>query len=198
MRQTRKVLLTALMAAVAAGCAQTPQTVRLAPSAPDQYAVDHGEGRTVALRVVDRRLDQSQIGELRNRDGDPAPVHTKQDLAYVLELTAGETLKAYGFKPVPWDEDARRRLTISLNHLNHTVAAAVPRDVNTDVRLSATAVHGDTIMKLKAEQNSDNRITHRPSATENAQYIERAITEALGRIINDELAKFLARGRTGG
>jgi uncharacterized lipoprotein YajG len=198
MTQARSILLTALFTAIAVGCAQTPQTVRLAPEAPDQYSVDHGKGRTVALRVVDNRLDKSRLGELQNRDAEPALVRTEQDLAYVVELAAGQTLKAYGFKPVSWDSDADRRLTVSIDHLSHMVGAALPRSVDTDVRLSATAVHGDSTMKLKAEENSDNRISHRPSNEENASFIDQAISRALGRLVSDDLTKFLARGETGG
>lgn len=198
MTQARKIVLAALLAAVATGCAQTPQTVRLAPEAPDQYAVDHGKGRAVALRVVDNRLDPSTLGELQNRDSEAAPVRTDQDLAYVVELTAGETLKAYGFRPTPWDGQAERRLTITIEHLSHTVTAAVPRRVDSRVRLTATAAHGQKTMQLKAEQKSDDRITHRPSKSENARFIDEAITRALGRLFGDDLATFLARGETGG
>lgn len=192
------LLLVAAAAILLGGCAQTPQTVRLAPDPPDKYAVDYGQGREVALRVVDQRLDKTQVGELLNREGEPAPVRTKQELAYVMELTVGETLKAYGFKPVPWNENARRRLTVSINHVSHTVDAAVPRDIETTVRLAATAVHGEKTLKLKAEQRSDDRLTHRPSADENAQYIDSALSEALGRLMSDELGRFLASGETRG
>ncbi|MBA1148989.1 hypothetical protein H0Z60_18215 [Ectothiorhodospiraceae bacterium WFHF3C12] len=197
-RNPLRIVLLAVTALFMIGCAQTPQTVRLAPEPPDGYAVDYGKGRTVALRVVDQRLDKTRIGELRNRETEAAPVRTKQELAYVMELTAGETLKAYGFRPVAWDADADRRLTVNITHLSHTVAAAVPRDVETTVRMSATAVHRNSTLKLKAEQREDDRITHRPSAGENARYIESALTGALERIMGDELARFLASGETRG
>lgn len=193
-----KPIVALIAAAVLAGCAQTPQTVRLAPDAPDEMAVNYGQGRNVALRVVDNRLDKSELGELQNRNEEPAPLHTKQDLAYVVKLAAGQVLKAYGFNPTPWNGDAERRLTISIDSLHHTVGAAIPRAVNTSVKLSATAVHGNKSLKLKAEQNSNNQITHRPSPDENAEFIDDAITKALGRLYSDDLAKFLASGETGG
>jgi len=193
-----KPIVALIAAAVLAGCAQTPQTIRLAPDAPNEMAVNYGQGRDVALRVVDNRLDKSQLGELRNRNEEPAPLRTKQDLSYVVKLAAGQVLKAYGFNPTPWSEDAERRLTISIDSLHHTVGAAIPRDVNTTVKLSSTAVYGNKSLKLQAEQNSSDEITHRPSPDENAQFIDKAITQALGRLYSDDLARFLANGETGG
>ncbi|UEX78577.1 YajG family lipoprotein [Spiribacter halobius] len=179
-----------VLSALLGACAQTTQSVRLGPEPPETGPV-LGDERVVALRVVDTR-ENPDLGTLENRDGDPARVITDQNLAYVVELAAGEALLGYGLRPTVWEESYTPRLQIDIEQLEHSVDADLPRDVATRVTLRARAVDNGQRYTSQARTELTDRRPTAPDAEANAAYINEAITRALGRLLDEELAAFLA------
>lgn len=186
----RRLLPLIALSALLGACAQNTQNLRLAPE-PPQTGPAVGAERVVALRVVDVR-EEGDLGRLENRDGDPARVVTDQNLAYVVELAAGEALLGYGLRPTVWDGSYEPRLQIDIELLEHTVGANVPRDVATHVTLRARAVDAGQRYTSQARTELTDRRATAPDAEANAVYINQAITRALGRLLDEELAAFLA------
>lgn len=185
-----RLLVPLAMSALLAACAQTTQNVRLAPEPPETGPAVGAE-RVVALRVVDGR-EEGDLGTLENRDGDPARVITNQDVAYVVELAAGEALLGYGLRPTVWDAGYEPRLEIEIEQLSHTVDANVPRDIATQVTLRARAEDDGERYTTRARTEVTDRRATAPDAEANAAYINEAITRALDRLLDEELAAFLA------
>jgi len=189
MKLSRLLPLLALSAVLGA-CAQNTQNLRLAPEPPETGPV-MGDERVVALRVVDTR-ENADLGTLENRNTDPARVITNQNIAYVVELAAGEGLLGYGLRPTVWDEGYEPRLQVDIERLRHTVSADVPRQITTEVTLRARAVDGGQRYTTQARTELTDQRATAPDAEANADYINEAITRVLGRLLDEELAAFLA------
>ncbi len=175
---------------VLAGCAQNPQTLRLTVEPPEPNASVSG-GPPVALEVVDRRDDKT-LGILQNREDENATITTSQDLAYVVELAAGETLSQAGFPPQLWSDTATPRLLIEITELRHTVTADVPRRVDTQVTLQARAWRDGERFNGQASTSRSARVVTRPGPERNAADIARAVQDALRQLFDRRLVDFLS------
>lgn len=184
---TVAVVLTVLLLA---GCAQTGQQLRLAPDAEvDESAI--GDGRTVALRVVDER-EHPRLGQLENRDGEHADLVGTAEVEDVVRQAVEEGLRANGFTVSDWDADASRRLEIRVLDLDHRVSAGVSRNVSTRIELRSEGHRGESRVSGQARARDSDRITYRPSAEDNQAYLDAVLSRALGRLLNVELLEFLA------
>ena len=185
------VLLTALWGL--AGCSQTTQDLRLAPAPPATGPLIGG-GAAVGLNVVDDRADRD-LGMLENPDGSLVRLRATQDVAYAVQLAAAEALRGYDFQPTLWDAGREPRLTIRIDTLEHNVTAGVPYALETRIVLEATAwMQGERYTTRARTALTDQRALP-PRAATNTEAIEQAITRALGELLNDELADFLAGQR---
>ena len=175
---------------VLGGCAQTSQQLRLAPDAEVEES-SIGEGHEVAVRVVDEREDK-RLGELENRDGSSGELTSATEPRYILLGALEKALEANGFTIAEWDREAERRLEVKIVELEHRVSDGVPRDVSTRIELRSEAVRGDSRLTGTATARDRDRISYRPSAEDNAAYLDRVIGRALGRVVNVDLLDFLA------
>ena len=183
-----------LVAGLLGACAQTSQTVRLAPQPELSAAKDLGGQRRVAVEVLDRR-ERVAVGELANRSGPAAPIFAKEPPEYALQLAAADALKKWGFRPAVWDDEAERRLVIEVLTLHHAVDASLPHDTETVVELGLRAYQGGRTMETKASaRSSDRLVALSPSAEESAKAIDRTLATALERLFDEKLAAFLAGG----
>lgn len=171
-------------------CAQTSQQLRLAPEAEVEGSAI-GEGREVAVRIVDTRDDRS-LGTLENRDQEDGTLSSDTDLRHVLEGTVEEALEANGFTIIGWDDDARRRLQVEILDVSHQVSSAVPREVRTRVELRSEAYRGDHHLTGRAVASDSDQVVSRPDAQENAAYLDAAFGRGVGRLLNVDLLDFLA------
>jgi uncharacterized lipoprotein YajG len=172
-------------------CATTDQRVTIAPEPPRLEPAALGNAGAVALDVVDAR-DDRQLGSIQALEGPPASITSSQDVAYATQLAAATALSNAGFRPTPWSDNAEPRLLIQIEHIEHTVGAGVPREVSTEVRLSARAWQQGRQYSASAESSVSDTVAIRPSAEANAAAIETAVTEALRRLMDRKLLEFLA------
>lgn len=192
MRLTRVVLLLAL-ALILSACAQGTQNLRLNPEAPTTGPM-LGGGQAIGLQVVDRRNDRD-LGMLENLDGTVVRLMAAQDVAYAVQLAAAEALRGYDFAPALWDNASAPRLEIRIETLEHQVSAGVPYTLETEIALAATGWAGNERFTGRARTTLSNQRALPPNANVNAQAIEAAITRALGQLIDEEFARFLAGQR---
>ena len=192
MRLTRVVLLFAL-AVIVSACAQGTQNLRLNPDAPATGPLLGGE-QALGLQVLDRRNDRD-LGMLENLDGSVVRLMAAQDVAYAVQLAAAQALRGYDFAPALWDNASVPRLEIRIEALEHQVSAGVPYTLETEIALAATGWSGNERLTGRARTTLSNQRALPPSADVNAEAIEAAITRALGQLIDEEFARFLAGQR---
>lgn len=192
MRFPRLLALTPLLLLLGA-CATTDQRVTIAPEPPTLDGGAVPSPGPVALDVVDGR-DSDRLGTIEALEGPPARITSTQDIAYATQLAAATALTEAGFRPTPWSDSAEPRLLIQIEQIEHTVGAGVPREVRTEVRLSARAWQDGRQYSATAESSVTDTVAIRPSAEDNAAAIEEAITQALRRLMDPKLTAFLATG----
>ena len=191
-RPLRLVVLLALLLVLTA-CAQGTQNLRLNPESPTTGPL-LGGGQSIGLQVVDTRTDRD-LGMLENLDGSVVRLMAAQDVAYAMQLAAAQALRGYDFSPALWDRERTPRLEIRIEALNHQVTAGVPYTLETEIALSATGWAGNSSFTGRARTTLSNQRALPPSANTNAEAIEAAITRALGQLIDEEFARFLAGQR---
>ncbi|MEX0382463.1 YajG family lipoprotein [Spiribacter sp. 1M153] len=188
-RIIRSLVLLGLVSLLAA-CSQGTQNLRLSPQPPATEPVTDSD-RGIALQVVDNR-SQSDLGILENPNRSIIRLVAAQDLAYTVQLAAAEGLRGYGFRPTLWDGAGEPRLEIGIETLSHDVAVGVPYELTTRITLDAVAVAGGERFTSQAQTTRTRQRVLPPNAKANAEAVDAAITEALDRLLNAELAAFLA------
>ncbi len=173
------------------GCAQTGQQVQLKPE-PAMAESDLGQGLQIAVRGHDTRSSRN-LGVLENRVSDDALVTTDQDLAKIMGEATARALAQKGFDPSRWDGGAERRLTVTLDQLEHRVSSDMPRNVETRIALSFEAHNGDRRLRGASRHTRTDQMTYRPGPEETGEFISNALASGLERLLNDEMLRFLAR-----
>ena len=177
------------IALFAAGCASQGQRLDLAPAAALGAGPD-GDDRSVALQVDAVRSD-AELGYLLNVRGEAAPLESVRPPAEVGRAAVVDALEGRGFRVVEADTEARLRLTVTVDELQHTVSAGVSRVVETRVALRSEVVRGDDRLRGRAALGDRQRISYRPDAEENAAWIDATLERAIERLLNEELLAFL-------
>lgn len=189
MKPTLRIVLLITATALLAACSQGTQNLRLSPVPPATEGIAGGD-QDVGLQVVDRR-SQSDLGVLENPNRSIVRLVAAQDLAYSIQLAAAEGLRGYGFTPRLWDDGRQPRIEIGIETLRHDVAVGIPYDLTTRVKLSAAAYADGERFTSQAQTTRTAQRALPPNAEANAEVIDAAISEALDRLLNQELAAFL-------
>ncbi|MEX0375407.1 YajG family lipoprotein [Spiribacter pallidus] len=193
MRHLPRLILLAATAVILTACAQGTQTLRLSPT-PAAVESLVGSGQSLGLSVEDARTDRD-LGMLENPDGSIARLMPAQQITYTLQLAAAETLRGYDFEPSLWDEARTPRLEIRIETLDHQVTAGVPYELATEVALTATGYADGQRYTTRSGTTLTRQRPLPPTADANADAINTALSRALGQLLDDELARFLATGR---
>jgi len=190
MNRRIRCLLVIGLATLLVACSQGTQSLRLSPQPPGAEPIGEGN-RDVALQVIDNR-SQSDLGILENPNRSLIQLVAAQNLAYTVQLAAAEGLRGYGFSPTLWDGARQPRLEIAIETLDHDVAVGVPYELTTRIALEAVTVAGGERFRSQAQTTRTRQRVLPPNAKANAKAIDAAITEALERLLNAEMAAFIA------
>lgn len=188
--RVRGAVAALLLALLLPACATLDQTVSLAPAAPS-IGDSVANAGPVSLEVVDRR-EGTDLGSIEAVEGESARILADGEIAYPVQLAAARALQSVGFRPTLWSDDADPRLLIEIESIEHTVSARLPRGIATEVRLTARAWRDGRRYRASATATASDQAAARPSAEMNAEAIERAISDALKRLLGEELTRFLA------
>ncbi|MCH8505666.1 MAG: YajG family lipoprotein, partial [Ectothiorhodospiraceae bacterium] len=170
--------------------AQPGQQVQLTPE-PAMTESDIGDGVEVGGRGQDARSARN-LGVLENRLSDDAPVTTDQDLAEIMGQAAISALEQQGFNPERWDGAAERRLTVTLDLLEHRVSSDMPRKVEPRIALSFEAHNGDRRLRGASRHTRTDQMSYRPGPEDTGEFISKALASGLERLLNEEMLRFLA------
>jgi len=185
------VLALLLMVAFLSACAQTGQSLRLSPE-PPATGPAVGLATEVGLRVVDTREQTATLGTQQTIQGEVFPLTASQALPYVVQLAAAEALRGYDLEASLWADNQTPRIEIQIDQLQHEVRAGIPWQLDTEITLRAEAFANGERLTTRAQTTLNNQRATPPNATANAVIIDEAITRALGQLLNEELARFLA------
>lgn len=176
-----------------AGCAQSPQQVWLEPklNVPPSSL---GEGRVVAVDVVDRRPNASLGNYGKSRDAS-TELSTGQDIALVVkqEVISGMRKKSF----VAVEEQANRDARINVEVLSLEYATSPNTwtgDVYIKSAIKATASKNGKTLEKMYRANFDKRVVVVPTATTNEQWLNEALGDVLRQLLEDrELSLFLTQ-----
>jgi uncharacterized lipoprotein YajG len=178
-------------AALAGGCAWTPQTATLQP-APTITPSTVGRGVTLAVRVMDKR--PSEIIGRRGLDSQNAAITTTQNVAVVFQDKIVEGLKRKGFSASPYEGQRGRLLTVEIRQIDYTTDMEFWKgSVKTEVVLGASMIKDFAKFEQFYTGKRTESAAEAPRAKTNERLINGAISDALQRMFEDEaLLRYLA------
>ena len=181
----------ALAAALACGCAWTPQTAALKP-APYITPSTVGNGVTVAVRAIDKRASET-IGH-RGVDSKNAAITTTQNVAALFQEKIIEGLRQKGFSASPFAGQPGRLLIVEIRQIDYTTDMEFWKGiVKTEATLGASMIKdGAKFEQFYSGKRTENTV-EAPGAKTNERLINGAISDALQRLFEDEnLIRYLA------
>jgi uncharacterized lipoprotein YajG len=189
-------LLTLLLAGVIAagwltGCAWVSQTATLKLE-PRTMPSKVGQGRTVAVRVLDRRPTHT-IG-YRGLDSKNAAITTDQNVADLFKEKLLESLAGKGFTAIPYDGAPGRLLVVEVRQIKYTTDMEFWKGIiQTEAELVASMVKDGVKFEQFYLAERKETAVEAPSAKTNERLINSAVSGALQKLLEDErLLRFMA------
>ena len=171
------------------GCAFAPQTATLDPEV-FVSASKIGEGKTIALRVLDERASE----EIGRRGIQMAKISIEQDLALLIEEKLTSGLQQKGFTVVEYDAAADRKLEVELRNLDYKTSMGFwTGGVHITGALKAEAVAGARQYSEFYRTENEKRVIVNPTKEGNEKMINQGLSDLLGELFKDrKLFEFLA------
>ncbi len=173
-----------------AGCAVSPQAVKLNPS----VSVDRmnlGQGRSIHIRVIDKR----PVKALGSRGGiyaDTALLTIAGGPEEPIRQELAGVFTAYGFNVID-AVNADVTLTVEIEALGYQILGEkFPKVLKNTILLRAICEKADATFTSKYAANKEQEILITPTASQNERTINALVSRALNALIRDErLLKFL-------
>lgn len=189
-----RVAIAAAVAALASGCAFTPQAVSIAPTI-NVSSSEVGGNRPVGLTVVDERPKKT-LGTV-GASGVGADISVDGDLVAAVERAVSDGLSRKSFKPMRKATDDKAELRVEIRNLDYTIIRGFwAGTLRVDAGLKGICIrdgkrpyeklhHGEFVESVQVVQ----------SQSANASYINSAVSDAANKLLNDEeLSACLAQG----
>jgi uncharacterized lipoprotein YajG len=145
-----------------------------------------GQGKKVALRVVDDREEQLIGHRVTGHGSKAAKIETKQDLVKLLKDSFIQGMRAKGFEPVE-DSSSDISLKVELRSLTYDVTIGFWTSGNigkATVKIIATNTSGKTYEKIYHSEK-EIRTAFIGSQETNAKVINGALSDVLEKIFSD-------------
>ena len=178
----RIVALTAL--AFVAACALQPQTLPITPQVDLANAPPRGNGRTLALDVIDGRPD-NVVGYRDPADTNSA-ITTAPETIRVIKRAVEQAYGNLGFQVVGTGEPADITLEVRLTELGYSRdKSRMVENVTTGATVEVTSVmHTKSVTGTFHDgQGRENLL--RPNLQENAEIMNKHLGAALSRMVAD-------------
>jgi uncharacterized lipoprotein YajG len=191
MRILRLLLAGLMTASWLVGCAWVSQTATLKLE-PRTIPSKIGQGRTVAVRVVDRRPART-IG-YRGLDSKNAAITTDQNVADLFQQKLLESLARKGFTAIPHDGAPGRLVVVEVRQIKYTTDMEFWKGiVQTEAELVASMVKDGVKFEQAYLAERKETAIEAPSAKTNERLINGAVSDALQKLLEDErLLRFMA------
>lgn len=166
-----------------AGCASGPQQVDLTPYLEVRLP-QGGQGRELALEVLDRRERQS-FGLLAGITGNP-PIGPARDPAAAVRQALAERFTAAGFQVQGPRPAAPLSLTVEILDIRYeALGSPVVNEARTRAVVRAVAINQGRQVTGEYQSNSARRVLGPPMAADNAYMLNEVISRVLDRMLAD-------------
>ena len=174
-----------------AGCAQSPQRVWLEPKL-NVPTSSLGEGKVVAVDVVDRRPSPSLGNFGKSRDAS-TELSTEQDVALVVKQEVIAGMRKKGFVAVEEQSNRDAKLNVEVQLLEYATSPNTwTGDVYIKSAMKAVASKNGKTLEKMYRANFDKRVVVVPTAANNEQWINEALGDVLRQLLEDrDLSSFL-------
>jgi len=188
-------VLLLLVAALASGCAYSPQTVTIEPKVKPS-GQSTGQNRQVALTVGDERANKV-LGTRGGIYEKTAVITIGNDMPEAIARATRGYLAAQGF--VVGVADAPNRLHIAVDTLNYDrEAVAAGEKISVYALLRAELRQGNETYRGRYETRNEHRTAGKASQRRNEDLVNELISDTLQRVFADaELMRRLHGGAPG-
>ena len=179
-------------AALLSGCAFHAQNVHLQPQV--QYVDSNdGHGLPVDIVIQDQRPTQD-LGHRGNGQISAATITTNSDVSTVIKQAIAQGLTHQGFKIVASSDAPHAVLTVQLRALKTELHAGFwTGHQEANAAAAATATNGAHSYENFYRVDSKQSKFWVPTAGQNSDYINGALSNLVGKIVNDKkLISFLS------
>jgi uncharacterized lipoprotein YajG len=189
-------LLLAGIVLLGAGCAYSPQQIKLAPAALIAPS-DRGQGIVVAVEVTDERPSK-KIGQRSDAYGMGAEITSHDDIAAVVAAEIKRGLIAKGYRVAKPGDKGAASLQVEIRLLEYgTSTGFFTGGIHLRSALKAEANHGGHVYEKLYRSEREERVAIVPTAETNAQWINRSLAEAIQQLFADAaLLDFLSAKET--
>jgi uncharacterized lipoprotein YajG len=190
------IILSMLSCSLLTGCSFIPESVNLNPQVNPAPTANVGQGKQVAVQVIDARPDSS-IGGRPSGFGPAANISLGNNITGVVQQNIENGLSDYGFAAVDYAvaPNTPRTLTLCITGLQYDPRVGL---LNGDVYLTST-IEGTANNKGhiydKVYRASNKKIIFiTPTSGQDSDNINRVFSDTLNQILADQaLMAFLAR-----
>ncbi|RDE24145.1 hypothetical protein DV711_00635 [Motiliproteus coralliicola] len=192
LKPATKLLLGLAAVLTLAGCAQSPQQVRLDPVISVNSLVDNQP--TVHLSVTDKRPSQS-LGTRGGVYRGSNHITLARSINHSLRPAAEAALTEMGIR-VDQPSPQPIKLNLILEELSYTVAdnQSLPLEITLRSQIAAVADKNDSQQASRYESTKVHKFFKAPNEATNAEIINQIMSETLTRLFNDpRLIEFIRR-----
>jgi uncharacterized lipoprotein YajG len=167
-----------------AGCATTYQIVPINPRIDVSQIPARGNGRSLALEVVDTRADPV-IG-YRGAPGDETEITAAPETIRNIRDALERVYTGLGFRVVPPLGEADIQLRVELTELTYArETEGLLREINTGATLKATSTMAQRTVTGTYKEGQGKEGVLKPSMRENARILNDHLSKALQRLAAD-------------
>ncbi len=194
MKNKIKTLFIASILSSLSACAFVPEQVHLQPQVIPVTSSNIGKGKMVAVQVIDARSNTT-LGGRPSGYGPAASITLADNIQTVVQAAIYQGLTDYGFKPIPFNPNTTRKLTlrvIALNYRQHEGFFTSSVEVNSTIEATANNESNNYDHVYRGEQNSNIIVT--PTSGQDSHNINVVFSNTLNQITqDDQLMHFLAK-----
>lgn len=188
-----KYLVLSSLVLMLSGCAFVSESVPLQPQITVP-ATHIGDGKTVAVKVIDARPDDT-IGGRASGYGPAAKIKLASNITDTVRTAVYEGMRRNGFQPISYDENVQRKLIVRIIALQYKQRTGLfVGTITISSTLEASADNkGKTYEKIYRTENEHN-IVVTPTSGSDEKNINEALSSSLNKLLGDEqLMRFLAK-----
>lgn len=171
------------LAALASGCALSPQTIEITPVV-QVVPAEVGNGHSVQVLANDNR-SSPVLGSRGGVYGRTSTISSGNDVAEAVREAMQAALGRRGFEIV--GGEAQTRLTFNVEQLSYSVpAGTVATSADISIVVKAIAERSDLRHEATYRSTLNRRFPVAPSAAQNELYVSELLGETLQRFFSDE------------
>lgn len=178
------------------GCSFIPESVNLNPHMTAAPASNIGEGKPVAVQVIDARPDSS-LGGRPSGFGPAANISLSNNITQVVQQNVEEGLRDYGFAAVDYtgNPNVSRILILRITGLQYDQRLGLfDSDLLVTSTIEATANNKGRVYDQVYRSSGKTVAVVTPTSGQDSANINHVFSDTLNQILSDQnLMQFLAR-----